>query len=167
MAKSTTKEEIAENMDEVGQALVSPTDIDLKSISLEERILLIMNEIRLVKNGKNTYSNYEYFKPEEINQKINPLLLKYKIFPHFYTTYEKIASEEQQINNSEGSQFTFVTKNDLKEVAILELSDILKPEKSRIYKMYIDKVEIKGANKMQNIRRHPHVCKEIFIHGSF
>lgn len=137
---------------------------NMDELSLQERILVIANEIRLVKDGKNTYANYQYFKPEQINNKVNPLLLKYKVFPRFYTKFEQRPVEVQITRN--GDSETTTTKYETEEIAILELSDILKPDQIVYYSIPIERTEIKGANKMQNIRRHSHVCEEIFIHGS-
>lgn len=123
--------------------------IDLNEVSLKERILLVMNEIRISKNGKNTFQNYEYFKPEEINQKVNPLFLKYKIFPWFYTDFEQYETETLE---TLGENTSVTTKKDYREVAVLKLQDILKKDEDVVYKMPIKNIDIKGANEMQKMR---------------
>ncbi|MBO7697386.1 MAG: ERF family protein [Methanobrevibacter sp.] len=123
--------------------------IDLNEVSLKERILLVMNEIRISKNGKNTFQNYEYFKPEEINQKVNPLFLKYKIFPWFYTDFEQYETETLE---TLGENTSITTKKDYREVAVLKLQDILKKDEDVVYKMPIKNIDIKGANEMQKMR---------------
>ena len=124
--------------------------IDLDTTSLKERILLVMNEIRISKNGKNTFQNYEYFKPEEINQKVNPLFLRYKVFPWFYTEFEPYETETVE---TLGENTSIVTKKEYRELAILRLQDILKKDEDVVYKMPIKNIDIKGANEMQKMRR--------------
>lgn len=124
--------------------------IDLENMNLMERVLRVANEIRVIKNGKNEYSNYNYFKPEEINQKVNPLLLKYKIFPLFYTYYEAYDMEICETMENDKAM-KCITKKELKEIAKLEFQDILGKDKTIVYQMPIERIDIKGANKMQNI----------------
>ncbi len=121
--------------------------VDINKLSIMERMLIIMNKIRIEKNGKNTFSNYDYFKPEEINKRVNPLFLEYKIFPHF-TTYIK----EYEIAVTESlEKATITTQKEFKEIAQLKLVDILNPKETIIYEMPLRDIEIKGANKMQNV----------------
>lgn len=138
--------------------------LDLDKISLQERVLYVMNEIRLKKSGKNSFANYDYFTPESINLKVNPLLLKYKVFPLFYTKFESYTEEETE------SLVDGVTKSSTKygyrQIAVLKLMDVLKKDEDLVYSMPIEIADIKGANNMQKIRRHKDVCKALFIHGS-
>lgn len=122
-------------------------NVELKDLSIMERMLIIMNEIRIEKNGKNTFSNYDYFKPEEINKKVNPLFLKYKIFPQFTTILKEF--ELTTTESLEKSQI--VAQKEFKEIAQLKLIDILNPKDVLIYEMPLKEIEIKGANKMQNV----------------
>jgi hypothetical protein len=122
--------------------------LDLSGVSLMERMLYVMNEIRIEKNGKNTFSNYDYFKPEEIKKKVNHLFFKYKIFPHF-TTYIK-GYETQTVETMSDSVST-KTQIEYREIAKLSLTDILNPNDALIYEMPLREIEIKGANKMQNV----------------
>ena len=146
MAKTTVtgevpKEDISDVCDD--------EKLDITKMSIRERMLYIMNEIRIEKNGKNTFSNYDYFKPEEINRKVNPLFLKYKIFPHF-TTYIKGYETETTEKFVDGALGT-KTQREYKEIAKLTLTDILNPAEELIYEMVLRDIEIKGANKMQNV----------------
>ena len=59
-----------------------------KKLTLEEKIILISNKIRVTKDGENTYSNYSYFTPDGILTTLNPLFLEYGVFSHF--TLERI-----------------------------------------------------------------------------
>ena len=122
-------------------------NIDISKMSIMERMLNIMNEIRIEKNGKNTFSNYDYFKPEEINKKVNPLFLQYKIFPIFTTYFKKF---DMKVTEELDSVKT-VTEAQYAEIAMLKLIDILNPSEFLVYEMPLKEIEIKGANKMQNV----------------
>ena len=138
--------------------------LDLEKISLQERVLYIMNEIRLTKSGKNSFANYDYFTPESINLKVNPLLLKYKVFPLFYTKFESYVEEETE-SLTDGVAKT-LTKTSYRQIAVLKLMDVYKKDDDLVYSMPIEIAEIKGANNMQKIRRHKDLCKALFIYGS-
>ena len=142
---------IIENEENVSEDLIAQENvIELDNMSLRERILCVMNEIRITKTGKNTFSQYDYFKPEVINQRVNPLLLKYKIFPLFYTYFEGFETEVVETSN-EAIGMKYTTKKELKEIAKLEFQDILGKDQTVVYQMPIERIEIKGANKMQNL----------------
>ena len=151
MAKIIEEENINENEKE--NVIINENSDEVTvadKMSLRERILHVINEIRITKTGKNTFSQYDYFKPEEINQRVNPLLLKYKIFPLFYTSFEGFETEVVE-TSSDKDGMKYTTKRELKEIAKLEFQDILGRDQTVIYKMPIERIEIKGANKMQNL----------------
>ena len=145
MAEKKAKEE---DLVEVAEEV----DYDPAKLTLQERIVIAMNNIRIKKDGKNKFANYNYFKPDTINSKVNPLFLQLKIFPRFYTDYIKFGDETTQITDMEQVKTsTLVTKYSYKEMAYLELIDILNPQVKEVYQMPIEHPDIKGANKMQNI----------------
>lgn len=145
MAEKKAKEE---DLVEVAEEV----DYDPTKLTLQERIVIAMNNIRIKKDGKNKFANYNYFKPDTINSKVNPLFLQLKIFPRFYTDYIKFGDETTQITDMEQVKTsTLVTKYSYKEMAYLELIDILNPQVKEVYQMPIEHPDIKGANKMQNI----------------
>lgn len=151
MAKIIEEENINENEKE--NVIINENSDEVTAtdkMSLRERILHVINEIRITKTGKNTFSQYDYFKPEEINQRVNPLLLKYKIFPLFYTCFEGFETEVVE-TSSDKDGMKYTTKRELKEIAKLEFQDILGRDQTVIYQMPIERIEIKGANKMQNL----------------
>ena len=133
--------------------------LNLEEMSLQERVLYIMNEIRLVKNGRNSYSNYDYFTPESINQKVNPLLLKYKVFPLFYTKYESYVEEETETLDNGVPKSS--TKTCYRQIAVLKLMDVLKKDEDLVYSMPIEIVDIKGANNMQRIRAEQGLMRSV------
>mgnify|MGYP003295087267 CR=1 FL=1 len=142
--KAKEEEDLVEVTDEV--------NCDPAKLTLQERIVIAMNNIRIKKDGKNKFANYNYFKPDTINSKVNPLFLQLKIFPRFYTDYIKFGDETTQVTNMEQVKTsTLVTKYSYKEMAYLELIDILNPQVKEVYQMPIEHPDIKGANKMQNI----------------
>lgn len=145
MAEKKAKEEdLVEVVEEV--------NYDPAKLTLQERIVIAMNNIRIKKDGKNKFANYNYFKPDTINSKVNPLFLQLKIFPRFYTDYIKFGDETTQVTDMEQVKTsTLVTKYSYKEMAYLELIDILNPQVKEVYQMPIEHPDIKGANKMQNI----------------
>ena len=59
------------------------------SMSVKSRIVKISNEIRVGKDGKNTFQNYDYFKPDDIAKALNPLLEKYNVIALFNMTFSK------------------------------------------------------------------------------
>lgn len=145
MAKVIENEEII-----VDENLEANKNVDISSMCLYERILRIMNEIKITKTGRNTFSQYDYFKPEELNLKITPWLEKYKVFPHFYTCQETFDVEVCEfLDDARGIKY--VTKKEIRDIAKLELIDVFGKDKPVIYQIPIEKVDIKGANKMQNV----------------
>jgi len=59
------------------------------SMSVKSRIVKISNEIRVGKDGKNTFQNYDYFKPDDIAKALNPLLEKYNVIALFNMVFSK------------------------------------------------------------------------------
>src|SRR5882724_11179395 len=57
--------------------------------SVKQRIVIISNEIRVAKAGKNDFMKAEYFKPDDIMKAINPLLEKYGLITIFNMTFSK------------------------------------------------------------------------------
>lgn len=51
----------------------------MEVLTLRQKIIRITNEIRISKDGKNTFSNYNYLLPDGLLRVINPLLLKYDV----------------------------------------------------------------------------------------
>lgn len=57
--------------------------------SVKERIVIISNELRVSKDGRNDFIKAGYFKPDDIMQAINPLLEKYRLIVEFDMTFSK------------------------------------------------------------------------------
>jgi len=52
-------------------------------LSVKKRIVKICNAFRVGKDGKNTFSNYDYFKPDDILKTLNPLLEEHELISIF------------------------------------------------------------------------------------
>lgn len=100
----------------------------MADLTLMQRVLRIINELKVKKNGKNTFSKYDYFKLEDIMEVLNPLLLKHDVLMHY--------SLEQ---NGETDSF----------VGTLTLYDALDQTTKVEYRMCLDKAEVKGASGIQ------------------
>lgn len=98
---------------------------ETEKVSLKEKILQIANELRIEKDGKNKFQNYDYFKPDSIMSALNPLFLKHKVFSHFN-----------------------IEKTETGYKAILTLSN--NGDKIE-YTMETPTIEIKGANPVQAV----------------
>jgi RecG-like helicase len=97
-----------------------------EKLSVKRRIIKISNLLRVGKEGKNTFSNYDYFKPDDILKNLNPLLEEYQLVTPFNLKLS-------------GDHYT----------AILTIEDTESDEKV-VYEFDIEKAEVKGANKAQN-----------------
>ena len=140
-----------------------------KIMTLYEKMNLVINEVRIGKNGKNTFSNYDYFRPDEINMNVNPLFLKYRLFPYFHTAFVDYPTEQKYVtrptlNDDSTLQSVLEVKHNYKEIAYLAIRD-LDSDNFMEYQMPLELPEIKGANVMQRIRRFKNLCKEIFNDG--
>lgn len=92
--------------------------------TLQKKIITITNELRAQKDGKNSFANYNYFKPDDLLNLLNPLLLKHDLFCKFNLTYKDSYYEAELI-----------------------LAD---DKEKEIYKFDILKATVKGANEAQN-----------------
>jgi hypothetical protein len=95
-------------------------------LSVKGRIVAISNDLRIAKDGKNTFSNYNYFKPDDIQLAINPLLKQYELISIFNLTF-----------------------NDMKYTGHLRIEDFNSDDKVE-YVFDLDKAIVKGANEAQN-----------------
>lgn len=112
-------------------------------ISLKEKILNISNDLRIKKEGKNTFSKYDYFTPDDILSNLNPLLHTHKVFCHFD-----------------------LLRNDNEYKATLTVSDC-SSEQSLIYNMETPPLEIRGANPVQAVGGLMTYCKRYLLMNAF
>jgi len=100
-----------------------------EKLSVKKRIAIITNEIRVGKDGRNTFSNYDYLKPDSLLNALNPLLEEYNLITHF--NLEKIMEKD---NTYKATLTVEDTESDDKVVYIFD----------------IDRASVKGANDAQN-----------------
>lgn len=112
--------------------------------SVRERIVRIQNEFRINKDGKNTFANYDYYKPDTILQKLNPLLEKYRLHTRFDLT-------------NEGEYFR----------GVLVISDWDTDKGDVTYIFDILKASVKGANEAQNSGATLTYCKRYSLMNAF
>lgn len=93
--------------------------------SIKTRIMKIANELRVSRDSENTFAHYTYISPDVILRSLNPLLLKYELITHF--TLEPF---------EEGFK------------GILLIED-LDANDNIVYVIFIDRADVKGANKAQ------------------
>jgi len=101
----------------------------IEKLSVKKRIAIITNEIRVGKDGRNTFSNYDYLKPDSLLNTLNPLLEKYNLITHF--NLEKIMEKD---NTYKATLTVEDTESDSKVIYVFD----------------IDKASVKGANEAQN-----------------
>lgn len=63
--------------------------------TVKQKIVYISNEIRLEKEGKNPFQNFDYFRPDDIAKAINPLLEKHKIIIKFNMPFDGVSKMYQ------------------------------------------------------------------------
>lgn len=95
-------------------------------MKLKEKIIAIQNELRVAKDGKNTFANYNYFQPDAILNMLNPLFLKHKVFSKFNLHLKDACYQGELI-----------------------LADAETTE-TEVYIFDILKATVKGANEAQN-----------------
>jgi len=101
-----------------------------EKLSVKKRIVKIANLLRLEKDGRNTFSGYDYFKPDSILAAINPLLEEYDLFTKF----------ELKVHPTKENYY----------VGELTIEDVDTEDGKQIYEFDIEKAEVKGANAAQN-----------------
>lgn len=98
----------------------------MEKFTVKKRIVLISNKLRIGKDGKNTFSNYNYFKPDDIMQALNPLLEEYNLILIFNLNNKESYYQAQLIVED--------TESDDRQEYIFD----------------IQKATVKGANEAQN-----------------
>lgn len=113
--------------------------------SVKERIVIISNEVRVSKDGKNEFMKADYFKPDDILRAINPLLKEQKLIAVFNMEYDK------QLEMYKG-------------VLVIEDFD---SEDRAIYKLDIPMQELKGGGRAQSAGATQTYCKRYMFMNAF
>lgn len=63
---------------------VKTPDIEsIKAMGIKERMSLVRLEVSIEKKGNNSFKNYDYFRPDDVNNVLKPLLYKYRLFDYY------------------------------------------------------------------------------------
>jgi hypothetical protein len=114
-------------------------------MTVKERIIRISNEIEVNKGGFNTYSEYEYIRPDDLQIALKPLYLKYRLFAHFNLRKLK----------------------DGKNEAILRIEDFDSDVGRQIYSMVVEDITMKAANSAQNVGGLRTYCNRYLLMTAF
>lgn len=118
-------------------------------MTVKKRIVQIMNEIRMKKEGKNTFSNYNYFRPDDIFKELNELLLKHGLITIFNLIREDKESEKVVVEMEKNNVKTITEILKDKYIAILEIVDV-ETDESIKYEFHLRNATLSGANDAQN-----------------
>lgn len=122
------------------------SDNKVESPSLKERMVLIANELIIGKDGRNTFSDYDYIRPDDLQNALKPLLLKYKVFYFFNVIKDEVSG---------------------RNIATLELSDFDSEYEPIKYSMEVEDIIIKGANSVQSAGGVRTYCKRYLLMDAF
>lgn len=114
-----------------------------KEYSVREKIMLITNKLSIIRDGKNDFQGFKYFKPDDILRSINPLLLKYDLMIKFDMEYSK------EIEMYKG------------------LLNIFNDNGNILYKLDIPLTSVRGAGEAQNVGATMTYCKRYMIMNAF
>jgi len=104
----------------------------MSELTLMQRVLKISNELKVKKNGKNTFSKYDYFKLEDIMDALKPMLFANNVFLHYDIT---------QNDPLEGREPSFR--------GTLTLFDAVNQNDKIVFVADIERAEVKGASGIQ------------------
>ncbi len=125
---------------------------DAKKKNICEKIVDISNEIRIKnKAGKNSFKGFDYYKPEQINEAINPLLQKYSlaIFFHFLPCREYIRTKTETVKKVSGEEVKVIETTVKEYKCRLEVVDYESGETKQFISEYPE-ADIQGATDIQN-----------------
>lgn len=104
-------------------------ELNIEMMSVKERIIRISNELKIEKTGWNTYGEYAYITPEDLENALRPLLLKYRTFTHI---------DVRHMENG-------------RNIAVLTISTFENDDDVQIYTMDVPDITLKAANAAQSV----------------
>lgn len=104
-------------------------ELNIEMMSVKERIIRISNELKIEKTGWNTYGEYAYITPEDLENALRPLLLKYRTFTHL---------DVRHMENG-------------RNIAVLTISTFENDDDVQIYTMDVPDITLKAANAAQSV----------------
>lgn len=102
---------------------------EIKSMSVKERIIRVSNELKIEKTGWNAYGEYAYITPEDLENALRPLLLKYRLFTHIDVKHIE----------------------DNRNIAKLTITSFESDEDPQIYTMNVPDISLKAASAVQSV----------------
>lgn len=102
---------------------------EIKTMSVKERIIRVSNEIKIEKTGWNSYGEYAYVTPEDLENALKPLLLKYRLFTHVNVSH---------LENG-------------RNIATLKIEDFDNDDDCQVYTMDVPDITLKAANAVQSV----------------
>ncbi|MEI6296241.1 MAG: ERF family protein [bacterium] len=118
---------------------------EIKKMSVKEKIVRVSNDLHISKTGWNDYSKYAYITPEDIDNPLKPLLLKYRLFAHFNMKKLK----------------------DGKNEAVLRVEDFDTEVDRKIYIMTSDDIVLKATNSVQSLAGLRTFCRRYLLMACF
>jgi hypothetical protein len=115
-------------------------------MTIKQKIVAISNELRVTKDGTNTFAKYDYFKPDDILKALNPLLKEHGLFMSFNLPF-----------NKEKGMYE----------ATLYFEDLADEKQNITYKFDIPLTEVKGASAAQGAGATMTYAKRYSIMNTF
>lgn len=114
--------------------------------SVKERIVIISNEIRIAKAGRNDFTKSGYFQPDDILKALNPLLKEHRLIAVFNMEYDKTSEMYK------GS---------------LSIEDFDNTDGNVMYKFDIPMQELKAVGAAQSAGATQTYCKRYMFMNAF
>ncbi len=119
---------------------------EAKKLNVKQRIIKITNEIRIERKGKNDFHKFEYFRPDDVLQALNPLLDKYNLIMLFNMEF---LAESQMYKGT------------------LRLEDLKDQNDAIDYRFDIPLTDVSGSSKAQGAGATQTYCKRYMIMNTF
>lgn len=103
--------------------------VNVENMSVKERIIRVSNELKIEKTGWNAYGEYAYITPEDLENSLRPLLLKYRLFTHIDVKHIE----------------------DNRNIATLTITSFESDDDPQIYTMNVPDISLKAASAVQSV----------------
>ena len=120
-------------------------NVNVKEMSVKERIARISSELVVIKTGFNEYSKYLYITPEDLFTPLKPLLLKYRL----------------------SMLYNVRRTRDGRNEAVLRIEDFDTDVGRLIYTMNVGDITLKSANEVQSMGGLRTYCKRYLVMDAF
>lgn len=108
-----------------------------------------LQQENLTKTGKNDFAHFDFFQLQDFLPSVNEIFARLGLYSEFSISPQVIDYEETSINQSDNT-IVKTKKPIIREMALLEITDVQKPEEILTYSMEVAPVMI-GNNTKQNI----------------